>query len=177
MFLDKNFLIGVYSEPSRASRMELSAYGFEWLIVFQKGMLSGIFSGGSEYNSGLTNDFLFLFFIPQNVSFKSACKYLWQKLVLCGKESIHLQNKLIGWFLYGLGFCWRYFQADYSIVLISETAIAKYPFVFHNCGDFILVVFQTFSLQFYLRAPLWMFLYSFFFCTYSTGAHFDDFFR
>ena len=67
--------------------------------------------------------------------------YIHVKLMLCGNQSIDLQSKLIGWFLYGSGFCWGYFRADYSIVLISETAIAKYPFVFHNCGDFILVVF------------------------------------
>ena len=35
------------------------------------------FSGGSEYDSGLTNDFLLFFFIAWNVPFKSACKYLW----------------------------------------------------------------------------------------------------
>ena len=41
----------------------------------------------------------------------------------------------------GSEFCWEYFRADYSIVLISETAAAYYPFVFHYCGDFILMVF------------------------------------
>ena len=70
-----------------------------------------------------------------------------------------------------LGFRWGYFRADYSIVLISRTAISKYPFVFDNCGAFILSVFQTFSLQFYLRAPLWIFLYSFFFCALILQEH------
>ena len=121
--------------------MELSACGFERLIGFLERGAVWDFSGGSEYDSGLTNDFLLFFFIPWNVSFNSACKYLWYRLVLCGNQSIDLQSKLIDWFLYGLGFCWGYFQADYSIVLISKTAITKYPFVFHNCGDFILVVF------------------------------------
>ena len=39
-----------------------------------------------------------------------------------------------------LGFCWGCFRTDNSIVLISEVAIAKYPFVCYNCGDIILVV-------------------------------------
>ena len=111
-----------------------------WLFVRKRHCLL-FFGGGSEYDSGLTNYFLLFLFIPWNVPFKFACKYLWWRLVLCGNQSIDLQGKLIGWFLYGSGFCWGYFWADYSIVLISETAIAKYPFVFHNCGDFILVVF------------------------------------
>ena len=41
-----------------------------------------------------------------------------------------LQDELIGWFLYGLGFRRGYFRADYSTVLIPEAAIAKCPFVF-----------------------------------------------
>ena len=47
-----------------------------------------------------------------------------------GDHTIDLQDELIGWFLYGLGFCRGYFRADYSIVLISEAAIAKRLFVF-----------------------------------------------
>ena len=65
-----------------------------------------------------------------NVSLWSARKYLWRRLVLCGDQTIDLQDELIGWFLYGLGFCRGYFRTDYSIVLISEAAIAKCPFVF-----------------------------------------------
>ena len=76
MFLDKN-LTGAYSEPGRASRMELSACGFEGLIDFLEKGTVWDFSGGSEYDSGLTNDFLLFFFIPWNVPFKSACKYFW----------------------------------------------------------------------------------------------------
>ena len=49
---------------------------------------------------------------------------------MCGDQTIDLQDELIGWFLYGLGFCWGYFRTDYSIVLISEAAIAKCPSVF-----------------------------------------------
>ena len=41
-----------------------------------------------------------------------------------------LQDELIGWFLYGLGFRRGYFRADYSTVLIPEAAIAKCPFDF-----------------------------------------------
>ena len=74
-----------------------------------------------------------------NVSLWSACKYLWWRLVLRGDQTIDLQDELIGWFLYGLGFCRGYFRADYSIVLISEAAIAKRFFVlllwrFHSGG-------------------------------------------
>ena len=118
--------MAAYSEPGWASRMELSGCGFEGLIFFLERGAVWDSSGGFEYNSGLSNGFLFFFFffIPWNVLFKSACKYFWQRIVLCGNQSIDLQSKLIGWFLYGLGFCWGYFRADYSIVLISETAIA-----------------------------------------------------
>ena len=109
--------------------------------------------------NGLTNDVLFFFFIPWNVPFKSICIYLWERLVLCRNWSIDLQSKFIGWFLYRLGFCWGYFWTDCNIILISEAAIAKYPFVFYNCGDFILGGFSTFRPYFYLRAHLWVFLY------------------
>ena len=37
-------------------------------------------------------------------------------------------------------------QTDYSIALISEAVIAKYPFDFCECGDFILGGFVDFSL-------------------------------
>ena len=104
--------------------MVLSGYGFQRLIFFLERGAVWDFSGGSEYDTGLTNGFLFFFFIPWNVLFKSAYKYFWPRIVLCGNQSIDLQSKLIGWFLYGSGFCWGYFRADYSIVLISETAIA-----------------------------------------------------
>ena len=77
--------------------------------------------------------------MSSNVSLWSACKYLWRRLVLCGDQTIDLQDELIVWFLYGLGFCRGYFRADYSIVLISEAAIAKRFFVlllwrFHSGG-------------------------------------------
>ena len=77
--------------------------------------------------------------MSSNVSLWSACKYLWRRLVLCGDQTIDLQDELIVWFLYGLGFCRRYFRADYSIVLISEAGIAKRFFVlllwrFHSGG-------------------------------------------
>ena len=65
-----------------------------------------------------------------NVPLWSACKHLWFMLVICGDQTIDLQDKLIGWFLYGLGFRRGYFRTDYSIVLIPEAAIAKCPFVF-----------------------------------------------
>ena len=42
----------------------------------------------------------------------------------------HYCIMVIGWFLCGLGFCRGYFRTDYSIVLISEAAIAKCPFTF-----------------------------------------------
>ena len=57
--------------------MELSAYGFERLIVLLERGAVWDFSGGSECDFGLTNDFLLFFFIPWNFPFKSACKYLW----------------------------------------------------------------------------------------------------
>ena len=81
-FFDKKcfqteFFTGAYSEPGRTSRMELSAYGFEWFIGFLERSAVWDFSGGSEYDSGLTNDFLLSFFIPWNVPFKSTCEYLW----------------------------------------------------------------------------------------------------
>ena len=72
------FFTGAYSVPGRASRMELSACGFEPLIGFLETGAVWDFSGGSEYDSGLTNDFLLFFFIPWNVPFKSAGKCLWQ---------------------------------------------------------------------------------------------------
>ena len=73
---------------------------------------------------------MFFFFISLNVPLWSACKYLWWRLVLCGDQTIDLQGELIGWFLYGLGFCPGYFWTDYSIVLILEGDIAKCLFVF-----------------------------------------------
>ena len=64
-------------------------------------------------------------------------QYLWWRLVLCGdqlqdelQDKFDLQDELISWFLYGLGFCLGYFRTNYSMVLISEAAIAKCPFVF-----------------------------------------------
>ena len=60
-----------------------------------------------------------------------------------------MQSQLIGWFLYGSGFCWGYFRTDYITVLFSEVAIAKNPFVF---------IYVT-ILSFYFRAPLWVYLY------------------
>ena len=44
---------------------------------------------------------------------------------MCGNHSIDLQIEVVGWFLYGSGFCWGYFRTGYSIVLISEAAIIK----------------------------------------------------
>ena len=57
------------------------------------------------------------------------CLQIW-RLALCGDQRIDLPEELIGWFLYGLGFCRGYFRADYSIALISEATIAKCLFVF-----------------------------------------------
>ena len=76
---------------------------------------------------------------------------------MCGDQTIDLQDELIGWFLYGLGFCRGYFQVDYSIVLIPEAAIANCPFIFITAvmsyGGYL-----DFEPVVYLRAPLWMFL-------------------
>ena len=71
-----------------------------------------------------------MFFISWDVPLLSACKYLCWRLVLCGDQTIDLQDELIGCFLYGFEFCWGYFRTDYIIVLISEAAIVKCPFVF-----------------------------------------------
>ena len=70
------------------------------------------------------------FFISWNVSLWSACKHLWWTIVLCEDQTIDLQDEMIGWFLYDLGFGRGYFRRDYSIVLISEATIAKCLFVF-----------------------------------------------
>ena len=61
-----------------------------------------------------------------------ACKYLWWRLALCGDQTIDLQDELISWFLYGLGFCQGYFGTDYSIVLILETAITCFLHLFQR---------------------------------------------
>ena len=62
------------------------------------------------YNlSGLTNYFLFFFFISWNGPLWSAGKYLWWRLILCGGQIIDLQDELTGWFLYGFGLFWRSF--------------------------------------------------------------------
>ena len=77
-------------------------------------------------------------FISWNVPLWSACKYLCWRLVLCGDQTIDLQDELIGRFLYSLGFCRGYFRAGYSIVVISEATIA-------NC----LLVFITATMSFW----------------------------
>ena len=170
MFLDKIF-------NGRVFRAQLDiqhvAFCKQVYCFLERGAVWN-FQGGSEYDSGLTNDFLFFFFMSWNVSLWSACKYLWWRLVLCGDQTIDLQDELIGWFLYGLGFCWGYFRADYSIVLISEAAIAKRLFVFITLA----ISFWFFRLlACSLLQSSFVDVFIPFFCTYSTGVYFDDFFR
>ena len=94
------------------------------LLVFQKGVLSGIFRG--VLNTTLVQLTIFCFsFLYLGMSHYD----LWRRPVLCGDQTIDLQDELTGWFLYGLGFRRWYFLADYSIVLILEAVIAKCPFV------------------------------------------------
>ena len=113
---------------------------------------------------------MFFIFISWNVPLWFACKYLWWRLLLCGDQTTDLQDELIGWFLYGLGFCPGYFWTDYSIVLISEGAIAKCPFVFITAAmsfwwlfrllacsllkNFFVDVFITYFLHLFYRSVL-----------------------
>ena len=114
--LDKFFNGGVFRAQSDIQQVAFCKLVYCFL---ERGVVWN-FQGGFEYDPGLTNDFLFFFFMSWNVSLWSACKYLWWRLVLCGDQTIDLQDELIGQFLYGLGFCRGYFRADYSIVLFTS---------------------------------------------------------
>ena len=72
----QNFLRGRIQSPVGHLGWSFLHTGLSGWLFFRKGRCLG-FSGDSEYDSGLTNDFLLSFFIPWNVPFKSACKYLW----------------------------------------------------------------------------------------------------
>ena len=118
---------------------------------------------------------MFFFFISWNVQLWSACKYLWWRLVLCGDQTIDLQDVLIGWFLYGLGIRRGYFRTDYSIVVILEAAFAKYPFVFITAAMSYWWLFRLLACS--LLKSSFVNVFILFFSTYSTGVYFDDFFR
>ena len=72
-------------------------------------------------------------------------------------------------------YCRGCFRTDYSIVLISEAAIAKCAFVFIAVAIsfwwfFILLASSLLKSSF-------VDVFISFFCTYSTGMYFNDFFR
>ena len=118
---------------------------------------------------------MFFFFISWNVQLWSACKYLWWRLVLCGDQTIDLQDVLIGWFLYGLGICRGYFRTDYSIVLILEAAFGKCPFVFITATMSYCWLFRLLACS--LLKSSFVDVFILVLCTYYTGVYFDDFFR
>ena len=125
----QNFWRGRIQSPVGHLAWSFLQTGLSGLLFFRKGCCLELL--GRVLNTTLLRllwseyDFLFFFFISWNIQLWSASKYLWWRLALCGDQTIDLQDDLIGWFLYGLGFCQGYFRTDYSIVLNLEAAIAK----------------------------------------------------
>ena len=90
-----------------------------------------------------------------------------------GDQTIDLQDDLIGYFLYGLGFCRGYFRTDYS-VLISEAVIAKCPFVFITVAILFWWFFRLLPCSLLKSSFVDVFIP--FLCTCSTGVYLDDFY-
>ena len=74
-----------------------------------------------------------------------------------------------------MGFCRGYFRTDYSIVLISEAAIAKCHFVSITVAISFWWFFRLLACS--LLKGSFVDVFISFFCNYSTGVYFDDVFR
>ena len=109
--------------------------GLSRSLLFAQGAVCDVW-WGSEYASGLTNNFLF---IPWHVPLKSVCKYLSvEALVSCRNYSIDLQSKSIDWFLCDSDFYWGAFSNRLQYSFIFGNNHRKVSFNFNTCGGFIL---------------------------------------
>ena len=140
----------MYSEPSRASRMELFpklVNEIKPLTLFLERLLSGVF-GGILIN---TLVYLIFFYYALACPMKVCLRIPFGRGLRCVETSQSFAKQtgwLVSvWFWFVLGS----FRTEYSTVLFSEAAITKWSFVFIPAVILFLVILQA--------ALLWVFLY------------------